>query len=181
MARHFFKWTRVLTELLSVLSSTVIYFVLGPLGHQMLQSDNPRFVIQLPKRETKKAAVVKPTKASKQSKARKTVAKDGEWLSAKPKATKRKKAASTKSKPTKKAKTKTTKKKATKPAAGSKKSAKAQPKQMNSEVIELLSDDDDDDSSVDVPLKSLKQDSEPDIDEALWDDDSSDEEFEFND
>lgn len=145
----------------------------------MEQSANPKFVVQLPKRESKKVAVVKPTKASKQSRARKTVANDGEWLSAKPKAAKRKKAATAKSKIAKKGKVKTTKKKATKPAATTKKSAKAQPKRVSTEVIELLSDDDE--SSVDVPLVTLKQDSERDEDEELWDDGSSDEEFEFND
>lgn len=162
-----------------MLYSTVIYFVLGPLGARVLQSDSPRFVIQLPKRESTKAAAVMPTKACKQSKARKAVAKDGEWLSAKPKAAKRKKAASTKSNPAKKAKSKSTKIKAAKTTRVTKKSAKArQPKRVSSEVIELLSEDEDL-TVVDFRSEPVKQNSKCDADGALWDDDSSDEEFEF--
>jgi hypothetical protein len=136
-------------------------------------------VIHLPHQESKQAAVVKPTKASKQSKARKMVAKDGEWLSAKPKATKRKKAASSKSKPAKKAKPKISKKIAVTTLLGTKISgAKAPPKRISTEVFELLSDDDA--VTADIPLSSLvKQNIKPETDEALWDDDSSEEEFEF--
>jgi hypothetical protein len=117
--------------------STVIYFVLGSLGSRMEQSENPRFVIQLPKLD--ESSTAKPTAAAAQSKSRKSVASGGDWLSVKSKG--EKKAASTKSKPAKKAKT--TKKKAAKTKrVPAKRVVKARPKRDNSDVIELLSDDD---------------------------------------
>lgn len=173
-----------LVILASISISTVIYFVLGVKGRAILQSPNPNFIIRLPKQEPKKAAAKNPTKATKQSKARKAVADDGEWLSAKPKAKKRKKAA-TKAKRSKaakkkstKAKAKTTKKKAAKvPTKSAAKHSKAQ--LADSEVIDLLSDDEDDESADDVPLTSLKRDESKSAEEELWDDDESDEEYEF--
>jgi hypothetical protein len=105
----------------------------------MEQSENPRFVIQLPKLD--ESSTAKPTAAAAQSKSRKSVASGGDWLSVKSKGEKRKKAASTKSKPAKKAKT--TKKKAAKTKrVPAKRVVKARPKRDNSDVIELLSDDD---------------------------------------
>ena len=160
--------------------------MLGARGRSLLQCPNPSFIIGLPKQEATKKAAAKPTKASKQSKARKTVADDGEWLSSKPKAKKRKKAAASKNtKPAKKktkakAKTKTTtKKKASKAPTGTTSAAatvrpKAHPSEA--EVIDLLSDGDDDVSSVDVPLTSLARNSSRSADEELWDDESSSEE-----
>ena len=156
--------------------STVIYIVLGELGMQMLNSENPKFIVRLPKRNDQKVAAVKKTKASKQTAARKTVSKDGTWLSTKPNAVKRKKAATAKAKkPSKKSKTKQAPQKGT--IAVSKKTRKAGQQIPPAEVIELLSDDE----SLDLPLASLKQASDADTEEVLWDDDnsSSDEENEF--
>jgi len=161
----------------------VIYFVLGPKGRAILQSPNPNFIVRLPNEEPKKAAPT-ITKASKQSKARKAVADDGDWLAAKPKAKKRKKAATktkgskaTKKKTKAKAKTATTKKRAAKAAPTKSTTSRTKSKPADSEVIDLLSDDDDD--SVDVPLTSLKRDSSKSAEETLWDDEESDEECEF--
>lgn len=141
---------------------------------RMLSSVNPKFIVRLPKRDDPKAAAVKVTKASKQSAVRKTVPKDGNWLSTKSKAVKRKKATTAKAKkPSKAVKVKPLTKKA---AISVPKSKKVAPKKSAAEVIELLSDDE----SQDFPLAALKQDSEADTEEVLWDDDnSSDEEYEF--
>jgi hypothetical protein len=145
----------------------------------MLNSENPKFIVRLPIRDETKVAAVKATKASKHSAVRKTVSKDGDWLSTKSKAVKRKRAAATTKvkKPAKAAKAKTVKKKVTKTVR--KKSQTAQPEGPSNEVIELSSDEDND--FPDVPLASLKQDSEPEIEEILWDDKSSDGEYEFDD
>jgi hypothetical protein len=155
--------------------STVIYIVLGELGMKMLHSVNPKFIVRLPKRDDAKAAAAKVTKASKQSAVRKTVPKDGTWLSTKSKAVKRKKATTAKAKkPSKAAKVKTASKKAA--VAVPKKSKKAASRVASAEVIELSSDDE----SRDFPLAALKQDSDADTEEVLWDDgNSSDEEYEF--
>jgi hypothetical protein len=141
----------------------------------MLNSVNPKFIVRLPKRDNQKVAAVKVTKASKQSAVRKTVPKEGAWLSTKSKAVKRKKATTTKSKkPSKAAKVKPMSKSAA--IAVSKKSRKVAPQVAAAEVIELSSDDE----SRDFPLAALKQDSEADTEEVLWDDDnSSDDEYEF--
>ena len=165
----------------------------------MLNSSNPKFIIRLPKRNEKTATSTTTTSA--QSKTRKTVSKEGDgWLTTKPKATKQSKSktATKKQKVTKKAKAKVGKK-VQKKAAGKKVSksndaavisSKAKSKTLpsmiaatknnvatrdvNNEVIELLSDDD----TPDIPLASLKQDYDSDEDETD-EDDESDEEFEF--
>jgi hypothetical protein len=157
-------------------NSTVIYFKLGGLGSKVLRSENPKIIVHLPKRDehtpgTKAAS----TKAAKKSKARKTIASEGtEWLSAKPKAKKRKMAAKAK-KPTKAKKQKTEKPKK-KTAKKATRSVKSLPDRRE-EVIELLSDDDD--SIEDVPLASLKRDGNKNEAEDLWEDESSEEENEF--
>lgn len=171
---------------------TVIYLVLGELGPNMLSSTNPKFVVRLPLREDTKVAASKVTKAAKQSTLRQTLAKDGEWLSTKPTSVKRKKAATAKTKPkaktikpAKKIKGNSTKKAVSKvTTAGKTKAAKLQTAGKTTEIIELSSDDDDDGTEPDVPLVSLRQVDERDVDEVLWDDDDdngndSDEEYEF--
>jgi hypothetical protein len=150
----------------------------------MLSSASPKFIIRLPIREEKKVAAQQTTKASKQSTIRKTVAKDGDWLSTKSKAVKRKKATTTKVKPTKKAKAKATAKAATKSTATKKPAKVRRKKEDSNEVIELSSDDDDgDDAEPDVMLASLKHASETEVEEVLWDDDNDDsgDEYEFDD
>lgn len=169
----------------SSLASTTIYLVLGAKGRAILGAPNPNFIVRLPKVEAKNSAT-NATKASKQSRARKAVADEGEWLSAKPKAKRRKKAAkgkATKKKTAAKAKKPAAKKKAAK-APAKKPAARAKAKPADAEVIEILSDDDnenDDESSVDAPLTFLKKTSPAKShEEKLWDDDDeSDEEFEF--
>ena len=161
--------------------STVIYFVLGPKGRAILQADNPSFIIGFPKVEARKASA----KATGQTrKSRQAIPEDGdEWLSAKPKA-KRKKATAP-SKGARKTKKPTLKrKKKTQTKAARKAPAKRNGTRATSsvaEVIDLLSDGDDSDaSSVDVALVSLKRaGSTETVEESLWDDDESDEEFEF--
>lgn len=106
---------------------------------------------------------------------RKAVPKDGAWLSAKPKAkvTKRKKASAPKAKATKKVKTKA----ASRKTAASKRNAKtaAAKPATEAEIIEIASDDDDDDgSAAELPLKRQRS-----TEEVLWNEDSSEDEFEF--
>ena len=151
---------------------------LGRKGHALLTSPDPKFVIRLPKKDEKKPAS-KQTKAAKQVKARKTISKDGEWLSAKPKAAaKRKKAPTNKGKANKKAKPKAQKKAAKKSTKSvSRKSEKAtQP----TDVIELSSDEDDEgkDHTTEVAAPPLKR--GRNAEESLWQDVSSDEEYEFD-
>lgn len=138
----------------------------------MLSSTNPKFLMHLPLREDTNTAAVQPTKAAKHSAIRRTLTKNGEWLTTKPAPAKRKKAATAKTKPVKKAKAKSTKKPAAKVVTKAK-PAKRRTTETLKEVIELSSDDDDTDP--DVPLVSLRQQvTEPDADDVLWNDDDDD-------
>jgi hypothetical protein len=134
---------------------------------------DPHIVVRLPKHEKK----TDETAAAKQSKVRKAVpAKDGAWLSAKPKA-KRKKAAP-KTKATKKVKTKAASRKpaaSKRTAKGTTAKAAAAKAVTENEIIEIASDDDDVSDATEIPLTRQRS-----TEEALWSDpDSSDDEFEF--
>jgi hypothetical protein len=160
--------------------SSIVYLKLGRHGPALASSADPHIIVRLPKHEKKAAE----STAAKQSKVRKAVPKDGgEWLSAKPKA-KRKKASApkAKAKATKKVKTKAASKKsaASKPIARGTTAKKAAAKAVTeTEIIEIASDDDsDDDSGVATgpPLRRQRS-----TEEALWSDpDSSEDEFEFD-
>ena len=154
-----------------------MYLKLGRHGPALASSADPHIVVRLPKHEKKTAE----TAAAKQSKVRKAVpAKDGAWLSAKPKAKRKKAAPKAKAKATKKVKSKAAGKK---PAA-TKRNAKgtttktvASKSVTENEIIEIASDDDDDDigEATELPLKRQRS-----TEEALWSDpDSSEDEFEF--
>lgn len=119
--------------------STIIYLDLVPgISERFSASREPRFVINLPKRDTREGCSTS-SKASKQAKSRKSVANDGEWLSSKSKPTKRKKTAKGKAPK----KPRATKSKSSK--AGAKKAAGKKPTQQADPigVIELSSDDED--------------------------------------
>jgi hypothetical protein len=159
--------------------STIVYLVLGELGPNMLSSKNPKFIIRLPTRQTKKASDVLSTKGAKQSSVRKTLSKNDAWLSTKSTAVKRKKAATATAKAAKKVTRKTTKKAKSKDTTVKKPAKRQKKKTESTDIIELSSDDDE--VEPDVMLASLRQDSEPEAEEVLWDDedDVSDEEYEF--
>ena len=150
----------------------------------MLSSSNPKFVVRLPLRNETNVAVLQTTKAAKQNAIRKTITKNGEWLTTKAAPVKRKNAATAKPKPVKKTKIKPTKKPVSKVATKTK-PAKARTTGASAEVIELSSDEDD--SEPDVPLISLRQMDKPYDDNMLWNDDddddtnnkASDDEYEF--
>lgn len=150
----------------------------------MLSSPNPKFVVRLPLRDETNVAVLQTTKAAKQNAIRKTITKNGEWLTTKAAPVKRKNAATAKPKPVKKTKVKPTKKPVSKVATKTK-PAKTRTTGASAEVIELSSDEDD--SEPDVPLISLRQMDKPDDDNMLWNDDddddtnnkASDDEYEF--
>lgn len=150
----------------------------------MLSSSNPKFVVRLPLRDETNVAVLQTTKAAKQNAIRKTITKNGEWLTTKAAPVKRKNAATAKPKPVKKTKVKPTKKPVSKVATKTK-PAKTRTTGASAEVIELSSDEDD--SEPDVPLISLRQMDKPDDDDMLWNDDNdddtnnkaSDDEYEF--
>ena len=150
----------------------------------MLSSPNPKFVVRLPLRDETNVAVLQTTKAAKQNAIRKTITKNGEWLTTKAAPVKRKNAATAKPKPVKKTKVKPTKKPVSKVATKTK-PAKTRTTGASAEVIELSSDEDD--SEPDVPLISLRQMDKPDDDHMLWNDDNdddtnnkaSDDEYEF--
>jgi hypothetical protein len=145
----------------------------------LVSSQDPHIIIRLPKNEAKKAAG-QESAASKQSKTRKAAPQDGEWLSTKPKAVKRKKAVAPKGKAAKTKKTKASKKPAAKKSTKGSKAKVAAVATSEKEVIELWSDDDEDHNGgtagvASVPLKRKKS-----AEEALWEDPaSSDDEFEF--
>ena len=127
--------------------STVIYLVLGELAPKMLSSPNPKFVVRLPLRDETNVAVLQTTKAAKQNASRKTITKNGEWLTTKAAPVKRKNAATAKPKPVKKTKVKPTKKPVSKVATKTK-PAKARTTGASAEVIELSSDEDDSEPDV---------------------------------
>jgi hypothetical protein len=146
-----------------------VYLKLGRLANNLLQSPDPKIVIRFPKQQGESK-----NSAAKQTNARKSVVQNGEWLSVRPKAAKRKQAEPKKVK-AKKVKP-TTKNAAAKKIAGAAK-GKAKKGAKPTEVIELSSDDDDD-SSKDLMLASLPRQQKDD--DALWHDpESSDGEFEF--
>jgi hypothetical protein len=137
----------------------------------LLRSESPKICIALPKKTSAKSS-----SAAKQPAARRSIAQGGEWLSAKPKATKRKKATATKSKTTKKAK------KAPKPKAAPKKKVsqrsalpKARAAGKSVEVIDLLSDEEESDSKP-SPLTTK----DVNIADELWEDPESESEYEFD-
>ena len=181
------RYCQILTGRSSVVS-TVIYFVLGAKGKAILQSAKPSFVIGFPKLEARPSCI-KPTKASQQSNTHKAVAANGgEWMSTRPKATKRKKTNTSNgvakkkkaiSKTRKPAKQKVAAKKSTRSA-----SILAKTNSSVSEVIDLLSDGDVDcdidESSVAAPTllnrNGSKLKTEDLWEDEFWDDDT-DEEF----
>jgi hypothetical protein len=168
--------------LISTLFSTVIYLVLGELGPTMLSSPNPKFVIRLPRREIANVtAAMQPTKAAQQSTLRKTLTKNGEWLSTKPASVKRKKATNVKTikATTKKIKAKPTKKPAAK-AVTKKKVTKTKAEGISAEVIELSSDDDHYDTDPDVPLVSLRQVEQQNKHVVRWNDNADDDDDDEN-
>jgi hypothetical protein len=148
----------------------------------LLRSADPKIFIELPKAQDPEVAA-KISAAAKDANSRKSTAKDGKWLSTKPKATKRKKATAKK---TTSKRAKTTKKKTTKtakPKAAAKKSVAKKASRstgtaktnLSTEVIELLSDDEEPDAKP-PPLATKDRNIAPDD---LWNDPSSESEFEF--
>ncbi len=162
----------------SILSS-VVYLKVGNRGNQLLASPNPKVVIPFPKRATKPSS----SGASKEAKARKTVANDDGWIQTKSKAGRKKVV-----KPSTKGRTARSKSNPASKRSGTvRKSTNSEP--SNHEVIDLL--DDDDDGSTDDPLVNLKRGSnrakrrkpstdedEGDDDDDLWDN-SEESECEF--
>lgn len=129
-------------------------------------------IVHLPKRKTKKpGAAAAASKTTKQA-ARQTVSKSGEWLSSKPKATRKRK---TKASSAKRRKNKT--KKAKSQTSRRRKNSKSDKNQPLSKVIELLSDDEDEglESHQNLPDKRELIDND-----SLWEDEDEDsDEFEF--
>jgi hypothetical protein len=159
--------------------SSIVYLKLGRHGPALASSADPHIVVRLPKHEKK----APESAAAKQSKVRKAVSKDGgEWLSAKPKAKRKKAAPKAKAKATKKTKTKAAAKKPAttkRTAKGTTAKTAAAKRVTETEIIEIASDDDDsdDDDGVATALPLKRQRS---TEEALWSDpDSSEDEFEF--
>lgn len=144
-----------------------MYLQLGYRGRQLLGSADPHIWIRFPKWEDAKPA-------SKQANARKSNPGEGEWLSAKPKAKKRKKLTAATKKAPKKGKGPAKKR----GASFKKKENRSTENDGPAEVIDLFSDDDDDDELDDEPIATIvRQAKSKSPGEALW---KEDEEFEFD-
>jgi hypothetical protein len=149
-------------------SSSVVYLRVGDKGFRLLESSNPKIVIRFPKKEEIEASAASSVE-TKASKARKSVAQEDGWLTAKPKATKRKAAATKKGK-------KAAPRKKSQPVTKAKKTTRATKKRSaGSDVIELSSDDDADDHAPIARLKTAHESG----DDALWQDDDSESDCEF--
>lgn len=158
--------------------------LLSRAGFALLQSTDPKILIRFPKADPKPSTAVNASsKQAAASAKRKTMTKNGDWLTTKPKAASKRKTApakSTKKKTAKKANsTKSKHPPPEKRKVADRKRSKALKKNAE-EIIELSSDgeDKDDDADLQKALRASLQDTE-NADEALWRDDE--EEFEFED
>ncbi|GAX11626.1 ATP-dependent DNA helicase Q1 [Fistulifera solaris] len=141
---------------------TIIYVVLGPLGHRLLQSPNPQVTVSLPKHLESKS--LKPASTKTRPKERKTSASDGAWLTTRKRKVPAQQSAAKK-------KTKVSNKPMSKATRAKKANVKAKPAKVSLDVIEIFSDKSD---SEPLPLAVRDK----NVSDPLWYG-SEDEEYEF--
>lgn len=152
----------------SFFGSTIVYLQVAETGYRLMESQSPKVNIRFPKKDDANVA----TKDAKIRAARKTVSDEGEWLSARPKGTKRKATTTKATKKTKKAPAKKSGQAKLKVAVKKPKAPKA--KSAASDVIELSSDDESDDHAPIARLKKTRM-SDSSEEDNLWHDDSESE------